>query len=388
VRLRLIHLLAGAVLAMLAAGCQTVTSTYDRFFGARPVQKPAELPVLQSSITPRILWQGNVGGAEKSIFSPSVSGSVVYAVGAAGQLAGFEATSGRQAMRVDVGQRISGGVGAGAAVVLVGTPKGEVLAFDASGKSLWKAQLSGEVLAPPRVADGVVIARAGDGRIYGLNGADGKRRWLYQRAMPALSVRTHAGVTTGRGMVFAGFPGGRLAAIAVANGNVAWESVVALPRGATELERVADVASLPLVDEQRACAVAYQGRIACFDIASGSVLWARELSSVAGMSTDGRSFYITDDKNAIVALDKTNGSSLWRQDKLAGRGVSGSLAFGRFVVVGDFEGYVHFLLRDDGSFAGRIATDGSAIITAPVALDLSSFVVQTRNGGVFAITVQ
>jgi len=382
------HLPACLLLALLAAGCQTVTSTYDRLLGASPVQKPAELPVLRSSVTARVLWQGNVGSAEKNIFSPSVSGSIVYAVGASGQLTGFEVATGRQAMRTDVGQRVSGGVGAGGTLVLVGTPKGEVLAFDTNGKALWKAQLSGEVLAPPRVADGVVVARAGDGRIYGLNAADGKRRWLYQRAMPPLSVRTHAGVTLARGMVYAGFPGGRLAAMSIAAGNVSWESVVALPRGATELERVADVASLPLTDEQRACAVAFQGRIACFDISSGSGLWARDMSSVAGMSTDGRNFYITDDKNAIVALDKTNGSSLWRQDKLTGRGVSGSLAFGRFVVIGDFEGYVHFLLREDGSFVGRVATDGSAIITAPVALDFSSFVVQTRNGGIFAITVQ
>ena len=381
---------AGAWIAVMAltAGCQTVVSTYDRFFGARQLQKPAELPELRPTVSPRILWQGTVGAAEKSILSPGVSRNVVYAVGSSGQLAGFEAASGRQAMRIDVGQRVSGGVGTGGALILVGTPKGEVLAFDASGKPVWKAQLSGEVLAPPRAADGLVVARAGDGRIYGLNAADGKRRWLYQRSTPALTVRSHAGVNVQRGTVFAGFPGGRLTAIAIASGNVAWESAVALPRGTTELERVADVASLPLVDETRACAVAFQGRIACFDATTGSSIWARDLSSIAGMSTDGRAFYVTDDKDAVIALDKANGASLWRQDKLARRLVSGSLVFGRFVVVGDFEGYVHFLQREDGSFAGRIATDGSPIIAAPVALDLTSFVVQTQKGGVFAITVQ
>jgi outer membrane protein assembly factor BamB len=385
---RLLAASAWAVVVVLTAGCQTVATTYDRFFGARPVQKPAELPELRPTVSPRILWQGNVGAAEKSIFSPGISGNVVYAVGSGGQLAGFETASGRPALQVEVGQRVSGGVGTGGATILLGTPKGEVLALDASGKLLWKAQLSGEVLAPPRVADGIVIARAGDGRIYGLNAVDGKRRWLYQRSTPALTVRSHAGVTVYRGTVFAGFPGGRLAAIAIASGNVTWESAVSLPRGTTELERVADVASLPLVDEARACAVAFQGRIACFDVATGAAIWGRDLSSIAGMSTDGRAFYVTDDKDAVVALDKTNGSSLWRQDKLARRRVSGPLVFGRFVVVGDFEGYVHFLQREDGSFAGRIATDGSPVITAPVALDLSSFVVQTQRGGVFAIAVQ
>jgi outer membrane protein assembly factor BamB len=106
------------------------------------------------------------------------------------------------------------------------------------------------------------------------------------------------------------------------------------------------------------------------------------------MTSDGRSLYITDDRNAIVALDKTNGASLWKQDKLFGRGVTGPLQLGRYVIVGDFEGYVHFLSREDGSFAARIATDGSGIIAPPVGLDMTSFLVQTRNGGVFAISVQ
>jgi outer membrane protein assembly factor BamB len=142
------------------------------------------------------------------------------------------------------------------------------------------------------------------------------------------------------------------------------------------------------VDGDRVCAVAYQGRAACFETQSGTTVWARDMSSVVGMDADHRSAFITDDKNAIVALDKATGASLWKQDKLVGRSVTAPLAFGRFVIVGDVEGYVHLLSREDGSFAGRIATDGSAIGAPPVALDANTFVVQTRNGGVFAIAVQ
>lgn len=377
--------------AVLATGCQTVSSTYDRWFGsgrAVPAQKPAELVTLRPTASAKVLWQGNVGRAEKDIFFPAVSGNVVYAAGASGQIAGYDVSSGSQVMRIEAGQRLSGGVGVGESLIVAGTPKGEVLAFGRDGKPAWKAQLSGPVLAPPQAAAGLVVARAGDGRIFGLDAANGTRKWLYQRATPALSVRSHAGMVIFRDRVFAGFPGGRLVAVMLGNGSVGWESVVALPRGATELERVADITSLPVVDERQACAVAFQGRIACFDVRSGSSIWARDLSSIAGMAADARNFYVTDDRNAVVALDRGNGASVWKQDRLTGRGVSGPLAFGRFVVVGDFEGHVHFLSREDGSFAARIATDGSAIGAPPVALDLSSFVVQTRNGGVFAITVQ
>jgi outer membrane protein assembly factor BamB len=372
--MRLIVLSAG--LAWLA-GC-----------GSAPVHQPAELTDIQPTATLKILWQGSVGSAEKHVFFPAVSGNVVYAVGAAGGVTGFDKASGRATVNLDADERVSGGIGVVGGVVLLGTPKGRVLAFDLEGKPVWQTQLSSEVLAPPEAQEGIVVVRTGDGRIHGLDVATGKGKWIYQRATPALTVRTHVGVVVRQGGVFAGFAGGRLVALALANGNIGWEAVVALPRGTTELERAADVTSLPLIDGQQVCAAAFQGRVACFDAFRGTLLWARDVSSIAGIGADARYLYVTDDKNAVQALDKTSGASIWRQDKLTGRNVSAPLALGRHVVVGDFEGYVHLLSREDGSFAARIDTDGSAINAPPIALDATSFLVQTRGGGVFAITVQ
>jgi outer membrane protein assembly factor BamB len=309
-------------------------------------------------------------------------------VGATGEVTGFDVSSGKTQLQIEAGARVTGGVGGGGGLVLLGTGKGEILAFDTTGKALWKTQLSSEVLARPVAEDGIVVARTADGRIYGLDAATGKSRWLYQQRIPALSVRTHAGVVVQRGGVFAGFPGGRLVALALPSGIVGWEAVVALPRGTTELERVADITSLPVIDFPRICAVAFQGRVACFDVQRGTPMWARDMSSVAGLGVGARHLYVTDDRSAVLALDKTSGASVWRQDKLAGRIVSAPLALGRHVVVGDLEGYVHLLSSEDGSFAARIATDGSAISAPPIALGSSSFLVQTRDGGIFAITIQ
>lgn len=380
--------IAVAALALLAtAGCQTVGGVYDRWFGSRPGPKVAPLVAIQATAQPRIAWRGEVGSADRSIFFPVVTGNIVYATGAAGQIVGFDTRAGNTVARFNAGQRLSSSAGAAGSLIVVGSGKGEVLAFESSGKPLWKVQLPGAVLAPP-VIDGTLVAvRVGDGRIYGLDATDGKRRWVYQRSAPSLSLRSFSGMVLERGAIFAGFPGGRLVALAAATGNVGWDSVVALPRGTTELERVADVMGLPVVDGERVCAVAFQGRVACFDTQSGTTIWARDMSSIAGMDADHRGAYITDDKNAVVALDKSSGASLWKQDKLFGRGLSAPLAFGRFVIVGDFEGHVHLLSREDGSFAARIATDGSAIGAPPVALDNNTILVQTRNGGVFAIAV-
>ncbi len=372
------------------SGCQTVSESYERvFYGGRPAQPPTPLVAIKPVAALKVLWQGSAGPSEKDVFYPAPVGNVVYAAGAAGRITGFDAAKGGAVVTMEAGTRISGGVGTGGGMVFVGTPRGEVIAFGPQGRAAWKAQLSGEILSPPLAQDGVVVVRSGDGRIYGLNAADGKRRWIYQRPTQVpLTVRSHAGLVSYRDGIFAGFPGGRLLAISVSTGNVAWEGVVAIPRGATELERVADITSLPAVDGQQVCAVAFQGRVSCFEPAGGSALWSRDMSSVAGLTLDAKYLFVTDEKDAVLALDKTSGASIWKQDKMGGRHVSGPLAFGRFVVVGDYEGYVHLLLRDDGSFAGRIATDGSAINAPPIALDLTSFLVQTRKGGVFAITVQ
>lgn len=361
----------------LVAGCSSA-----------PVHKPAELVAFEPTATLNVLWQGSIGGAGRGVYFPAVSGGVVYAVGADGYVTGFDRRSGDTKVSIEAGDGVSGGVGAAAGQILLGTAKGEVLAFDTEGKPLWRTQLSSEVLAPPAALDGIVVVRTGDSRIHGLELATGKRIWLYQRTMPTLSVRSHTGVVIERGAVFAGFPGGRLVALSLRDGRVGWEAVVALPRGTTELERIADVTGLPVIDGQRVCAAAFQGRVACLDAARGTVLWARELSSIAGVAVDAGLLYVTDDRNAVLALNKASGASVWRQDKLSGRNVSGPLPFGRYVVVGDLEGYVHLISREDGSFAGRLATDGSAISAPPVALDQSTFLVQTRAGGVYAITVQ
>ena len=380
-------LLAGTLSVLTA--CDTVKTTYNSWFGApSPSVKPADLVTFRSLVNVRVAWRGVTGPAGKTVLFPAVNGNSVWVAGANGQIAGFNAASGASVARFDIKQAISSGIAASATALAVGTPRGELLAFDSSGKALWKVQVPGEMLAPPVIEGELVIARVGDGAIHAYDVASGKRRWIFQRSAPALSVRSHAGLVVSRGSVYAGFPGGRLVALSALSGSVSWDSVVALPKGTTELERVADVTSPPVVDDGRACAAAYQGRTVCFDAVRGTAIWARDISSFSGLGADFRSVYVTDDKNHVIALDKTTGGSLWKLDKLFGRALTRPLALGRFVIVGDFQGYVHLLSRDDGSFLGRIATDGSAIAAAPIALDLTSFLVQTRNGGVFALTAE
>ncbi|MBZ0093759.1 MAG: outer membrane protein assembly factor BamB [Sulfuricella sp.] len=373
------------------AGCsgmgEKVSTGFGLWGGNDAGEKPAALVEFKPAAELRSSWQERVGGAGDTVLFPAVVSDSVYAAGMDGKIARFSAETGKLQWNADSGRKISGGVGADSGLVAVGTAKGEVLAFDAKGQPLWQARLSSEILSAPQVANDIVVVRTGDGRIFGLDARDGKRKWVYQRAMPALALRSNAGVVVAHGAVFAGFAGGKLVALNLVTGNMGWEATVALPRGATELERVTDVSSLPVADDRMICATAYQGRTACFDIASGNLLWARDVSSSAGLAMDDRTIYVSDTRGAIHALDKHSGASLWKQDKLLARQPTAPLALGRYIAVADVQGYVHLLAREDGSFAARIATDGSQIGAPPVALN-RGFLVQTRNGGLYALTVQ
>jgi outer membrane protein assembly factor BamB len=379
---------AAALLLIAAAGCSTPVGDYiDRWFGSGPAIKPAELVVLKPAAATKVLWQSAAGSAGKFVFSPLVDDAAVAIADAAGQIIRLDAGSGKILTRIDSKTPLSGGVGGDRRMLIVGTPKGEVLAYDNAGKALWRAQLSSDVLSAPQVEQDMVVVRTGDGRLFGLDVATGSRKWVYQRTLPALTVRTHVSVQPYRGAVFAGFPGGRLVAVAAANGGLIWEATVALPKGSTELERVADVSSMPVTDGRQICAAAYQGRVACFGAVKGELIWARDFSSVSGLTMDSRTVYASDDKSAIVAFDRGSGASLWKQDKLYGRNISAPVLAGRYLAVGDLQGYVHFLSREDGSFVARIATDGSPIIAQPVQLN-DNILVQTLKGGVYAIAVQ
>jgi outer membrane protein assembly factor BamB len=375
---------AAVLLPLLLAGCSTIESMNP--FAGSSGPKMAELQPIKATAEVRVLWRESVGKGEDYVFVPAVVGSTVYAASKDGSLMRLE--EGKQVWRIKVGQVLSGGVGTDGKTVVVGSPKGDLLAFSAAdGTSLWKAKASSEILAAPVLGEGLVVVRSGDNRLAAYDLADGKRKWIYQRPTPALSLRVTASPVIADKFVFAGFPGGKLIAVSTSNGAPIWEGAVALPKGTTELDRVADITSAPVIDGRDICAVAFQGRVACFDLGSGNLVWARDMSSAAGLSIDGRYVYVSDDKGAVHALDKASGASIWKQDKLFLRRLTTPLARRAHVVVADAQGIVHFLNREDGSFAARIATDGSPV-AAPLQVLGSSLILQTRSGGVYAIEAQ
>lgn len=382
------------LLAVLLAGCSSLTDlkndVSERMFGPEVENEPTPLKDIQASSEAKILWHVSVGASENYDFMPAVDKNAVYTASQSGDITRIDPANGQVVWRVNAGEGISGGVGAGENLVLAGTNKGMVLAFDqATGKALWKSKVASEILSAPQIFGGIVVVRSGDARIYGIDAADGKRKWVYERVTPTLSLRSSAGVVIdGQGVAFAGFAGGKLVAINTADGKVIWEASVALPKGTTEIERIADVTSLPVVDGRYVYAAAFQGRVVGIDRASGQVLWNRDISSYKGLASDGSIVYVTQSNGAVYALDYTSGKTYWRQGDLQYRQTSAPVGMGRFAVVADFEGWVHVLSRDDGAFVARIKTDSSATMPRSVGIGDGTVLVQTRGGGLYAIKLK
>lgn len=377
--MRFVHLALAAAL-LLPAACSSWNPLVAVGITSEPAHKPTPLAPIKASVTPRVAWSAQVGKAGGFSFRPDFADERIHAAAADGTITVIEAATGRVAAKVETKKPLSGGVDVGDGKIVAGTLKGEVVALDLAGKIAWTTNVAGEIISPPAFSAKTVVVRTADGRIFGLSAEDGKRRWVFQRPTPALLLRTSAGVMPLGRDVVAGYPNGKLIALDVDDGKLVWEVNVSVPRGATELERIADVAGLPVVDGATVCAAAYQGKVACFEIQSRNMLWSRDVSSSRGLASDKRLLYVIDDTGAVHALDRASGASVWKQDALRYRKLASPVLFDGYLVVGDGLGFLHVLAPEDGAIIGRLETDGSAInwlVPTPAGLAL-----QTEKGTV------
>ncbi len=376
----------GVSLLAMTAGCGTLGSLNP--FKEKEKNPPAKLVDIKSPIPARIVWKHSVGKAGLYVFSPALADNSVFVADNGGNVERLDAATGKSQWRIKAGTDLTAGVGSNGKVVAVGGTKGQVLAFDAAnGNQLWKVQASSEVLSAPAVSDELVIVRSMDNKITAYDIKTGERKWFIQRTTPPLTLRNAPGLVVAAPNVYIAQPAGRLLALALSNGVPRFEVPVAEPRGTTELERVSDIGGNPVVLGSDICAVTYQGKVGCFDLQTGVPRWTKETSSDVGVAVDQRFVFVADDKGAVAAYSREGGQSAWKNDSLANRVLSTPLSYGRVVAVGDYQGYVHLLSREDGALLGRVAIDSSAIQSAPV-VSGSNMIFQTQAGTVAAIAVE
>ncbi|AEK61750.1 outer membrane protein assembly factor BamB [Collimonas fungivorans] len=376
--LRAVAACAGALLIL--GGCSLFSSK-------KTSNQPAPLVEFNQSLKVQPVWKQSIGSAAIFTFSPVVAGDSVFAAAADGTVTRINAANGTVAWRISAGTRLTAGAGSDGNTVAVAGEKGIVLAFDGQGKKIWQAQASSEILSAPAVGQGLVIVRSQDNRIAAYDAATGERRWAVLRTLPPLTLRSAPGILVVPQATFLSLPGGRLSALNLTNGGPWWEMAIGDPRGTTELERVADASGMPVIVGREVCAVAYQGRVGCFDAGSGTSHWAKPFSSDVGVGSDGKNIYAADEHGAVSAFTLDSGAVVWQNKQLANRVLTTPAVLPKAVVVGDFEGYIHFLSRDDGALIARVRADSSAVLPNPVVAG-SNVIFQTKSGTLIAIATE
>ncbi|HLF98558.1 MAG TPA: outer membrane protein assembly factor BamB [Methylococcaceae bacterium] len=385
--------------ALLLSGCTQVEalkegfSGFTEYFGGKDnAQPPSPLKPLDKEIPVKVLWKDSVGDGYEGQFLdlvPAVDGDYLYVASHDGRVEARERSSGRVLWRKDTGLPISGGVTLGRDYLVFGTRDAEVVAFNvADGSSLWSNSVTSEVLSLPKVADGVVVVRTTDGRIAALDEKTGAKRWVHERSVPALSLRVVGSPAVVNDKIIDGYASGKLIALHAQDGKQEWESVVSRPHGRSEIDRLVDLGAEPAVQGDEVYVVGYNSGVASVAAGNGEGLWHQEdYSAFAGPAATRRALFLTDDDSDVWRLDIRNGGDLWRQGDLHQRRLSAPLVYRDYLVVGDFEGYVHFLSQDDGrivartqvgreAIGSRLVTDGAAVYVYGTGGDLAALVLE------------
>jgi len=348
-------------LAVLAAGCSSKDTKEP---------EPAELTKFEAEISLKKEWSRSIGegqGKTYNLLTPVVYGDQIYAADVEGLVVSMDRLTGKVNWKKKLDTPVSGGVGAGYGLVLVGTLRGEVLALDVStGEERWRSQVSSEVLAAPAVNGDIVLVQTQDDRLIALEMDTGAQRWSYESSPAVLTLRgTGAPLLTNQ-LAVAGLSSGKVVALDTRRGLPVWEQRVAIPQGRSELERVVDIDGGLLLSGSTLYVTSYQGRAAALELESGRVLWQRDASSYSGAALGYGSVYLSLADGTVEGIDERSTTALWRNESMARRQLSAPAVFSSYVVVGDIEGYLHLLSQVDGRFVARERIDSSGVRARPV----------------------
>lgn len=359
---------------------------------------PDEIPELieiQAQFEPSIKWQEHVGDGVEHHFSrltPAIYENVVYAAAREGIVTAFNQTNGDEIWSIDLrdeaegwfedkqSQRVSGGVTVAYDKLFIGTEHGQVIALNKeTGEVLWRKKVKGEVITPPGYGEGLIIVNTGAGYIMALHPDSGELRWEYEQEVPPLTLRGISQPVVANGGVIFGSANGKLSVLIAQSGLEAWKQSVATAVGASELERLVDVDTRPVVTSDTIYSLAYNGNLIAVNLQSGQIRWKKEYSAYTDLVLSGLTLYLTDVSGHIYAVDSRDGSLLWKQTDLERRGVTGAYAGEDYVIVGDSEGYLHWLSKEDGSIVSRIELDDTGFYVAAIGKG-KQVIVQTRDG--------
>ncbi len=364
---------------LLLNGCSWIKSWGDD----DDPEAPAELVEFEPTLKVGKVWSTGVGkglGKAGRQLRPAYSSGSLYAADYKGLLMAVDSESGARRWEIKTKLPFTGGPGISDNLLMMGTENGEVFAFDATtGTQLWSATVTSEVLAAPTEADGVVVVRCIDGRVFGLDADTGQRIWIYDHNVPLLTLRGNAPVLLRAGVVFVGYDGGQVVALRLDDGTLMWEQTLVTSEGRTELERLSDIDGQLVFIASDLLVSSYKGRLASLAADSGRLLWFKDISSATGVAVDRINLTLSDKEGNVWLLDRRNGAESWKLDRLLRRGLTRPVFYGSFVVVGDFEGYLHWINISDGQFAAREKIGGKGFSGPPLVVGNTLYVMTNKG---------
>lgn len=392
--------LAPLLALLLLGGCAQLNAfkdlagaITDTIRGSDNAEPPKELQPLEPTVNMEVLWTTHVGkGSLGRILNlmPAVTATTVYAADHKGAIVALDRASGDSQWSKDTGLEIASGPVVAGDKLLFGTSNAELVAISlADGALIWKTALTSEMMSLPRVSHNTVIARTSDGRLAGFDLGHGGIKWSHERTLPPLSIRSQGSPTVHGDLVLDGFGAGKLTALNVQDGHLVWEATAVVPRGRSEVERMVELDAEPMVQGEVAYATGFQGGLSAVDISNGTILWHQKTAySSHATALSRKSLFITDTNSDIWSMDISNGADQWKQDILHQRRLTVPARVKDYLVVGDYEGYLHLLRADNGSLVGRLdLSSNDPIVATPLVIDDVVYV-QTSDGLLAAVRVE
>ncbi|MDR2226364.1 MAG: outer membrane protein assembly factor BamB, partial [Providencia sp.] len=360
----------------------------------------APLPQVENQFTPSIVWDKSVGNGVEQFYSelaPVWDGSAVYAADRKGLVKALELDSGKEIWSVDLSKRtgflsanlsalLSGGLTIDGDKIFIGTERGTVIALNKDdGQVVWDVEVAGEALSKPTVSNDLVMVHTSNGQLQALDANSGEIKWTVNMDTPSLSLRGESAPAVAFGAAIVGGDNGRVSAVLLSQGQLIWQQRISQVTSSTEIGRLNDVDMSPIIDDGKVYAIAYNGTLAALDMRSGQILWKRELGSVNNMVLSGENLYLVDQNDRVLSVRKSDGVTLWTQEELLNRGLSAPEMYNGYLVVGDKEGYLHWLDMNTGGFVAQNKLNSSGIHARPVVAS-DKLMVQAKNGTVYLLT--
>lgn len=371
-----------------------------------------QLAPISAEFTPTELWEQEFDTGVDSYFSrlrPVVAYDKVFAATRQGRISAFDPATGAEIWQTNMAEfrdegvfagvsklwsdgisaKVSGGLAAAYQTVFFGTENGLLIALDAdTGALKWQAVVKGEVLAAPAVDEGLVIVNTAAGVLHALDAETGESAWQVESEVPPLTLRGIAAPAIAAGGAIIGTATGKLQVYILDSGQLAWDQVIASASGTTELERLVDIDSQPLIIAGVVYTISYNGTLAATELRSGRIIWKREYQSYRRLSLSGNMLFVVDEKSQVYALDRRNGVQIWTNSELRRRDLTAATPVRDYIVVGDKYGYLHWLQQDDGKLVARVEVgndEDEGIYAAPVVAQQIIYT-QTRDGELVAIS--